>query len=133
MSSWTYADCCLIVRAGLYANSDPRRVKSKASVSGLKSGFTVSPPRHWLTVVKAVLSDGLPLASRHGELTVGSVKPSVKFSASFVALMVPPTFTLWLPAAYARSALIPRFVSFRFWLMVPGWSANGSGLGVYVT
>src|SRR5947207_3086971 len=42
-------------------------------------------------------SDGVPLASRHGELKDGSVKPIVKFSFSFVALMDPPTFTLWSP------------------------------------
>ena len=66
-----------------------------------------------------------------GELNVGSVKPSVKFSSSFVALIVPPTFTLWRPAVYddvgldadvrQRAVLATR---------VAGWSANGSALGV---
>ena len=48
-----------------------------------------------------------------GELKSGSVMPNVKFSSSFVALIVPPTFTLWLPAVYDTSALTPMFVSFR--------------------
>ena len=68
----------------------------------MKSGLTVKPLRHWLTVVSAVFSDGSPLASRHGELNVGSVKPIVKFSFSLVALIVPPTFTLCAPRSCTR-------------------------------
>ena len=56
----------------------------------------------------------------------------MKFSLSLVAVMVPPNFTLWAPIAYATSAFTPKFVSLRSWLTVPGWSAKGSALGVYV-
>src|SRR2546423_679281 len=99
MSSWTYAACSLIVPAWPYANGDPLRVRSKAKKSGLKSGFTLKTPRHWLIVLNPVFSEGFPLASRHGELNDGSVKPRVKLSFSLVALAAPPTFTLWLPEA----------------------------------
>ena len=52
-------------------------------------------------------SDGLPLSSVHGELAVGSVSPSVKFSLSFVAVIDPPNLTLCGPRAYAKSTLTP--------------------------
>jgi hypothetical protein len=71
--------------------------------------------------------------STHGEFTVGSVRPSEKFSVNFVALIVPPNFTLCAPREYETSILAPIFRSSRFCAAVPGWSANGSPLGVYVT
>ena len=56
----------------------------------------------------------------------------MKFSSSLVALIVPPSFTLWVPAVYDTSAFTPKFVSFRSCDTLAGWSANGSALGEYV-
>src|SRR5260221_14299963 len=97
MSSWRYAACCLIVAACAYASGEPRRERSYGSKSGLKSGFAVSSLPHWLGALSAESADGDPLASRQGELRVGSVNPIEKRSSSFVALIVPPNFRLWLP------------------------------------
>ena len=64
-------------------------------------------------VLSRVLSDGLPVASMHGELTVGSVRPSVKSSLSFVLPNVAPSFTLLAPWVTAKSTFAPTLVSLR--------------------
>ncbi len=90
MSSWTYADCCLIVNDWSYASGEPPLVRSYGAKSGLKLPFSSA-------------NDG----------SVGSVMPNVNRSCSCVAPIVPPNFTLWLPAVIVKSALTPMFCSVR--------------------
>src|SRR3981081_2285496 len=109
-----------MVAAPVKANRAPPRDRSKTLRPASKLGFTDSVPWHWLTPRSVGSATGVPSAPRHGELNAGSVKPRVKFSSSFVALIEPPILRLCAPDVYVRSTLPPKFVKVRSCDIVAG-------------
>src|SRR5438874_10031184 len=104
-----------MVALPLNVNSPPPRDRSYGARLGANESLAVRPaPAHCEGSVRVVSFGGAPLSSTQGELMVGSVRPSEKFSVNVVLLMLPPTLTLCTPMAYDTSPLAPTLVSRRF-------------------
>ena len=85
ISSSTYTAWRLIEPVSSKANGEPPRDRSNDNRPGTNPSFATSPcPPHWAGSVRLLLSEGLPPASTHGELKVGSVRPREKRSLSRV-------------------------------------------------
>src|SRR5258708_15417357 len=74
------------------------RVRSKQPSSAVNAGLALRPdPAQSDGSVRLLSPTGAPPASTHGEFTVGSVSPTLKFSVSLVCCSVTPAFKLCTP------------------------------------